>query len=161
MDAKKAFSILMIQEGIKAVIIKGDSGGLTKYGIAEASHPGVDIANLTQPQAEQIYLYDYWVPAQCNKLKEELQYAHFSCAVNCGVGSAARILQRASRVKEDGIIGEATLNASLRISIQDYCIEWGLHYKDVEESHPEDLKFKKGWQNRIDYILTEFKKGNL
>jgi len=36
-----------------------DPGGLTKYGIDKASHPHVDIKNLTEPQARAIY-QDEW-----------------------------------------------------------------------------------------------------
>ena len=39
--------------------VPGDPGGPTKYGIDTASHPGVDIRDLTADQATQIYLMEY------------------------------------------------------------------------------------------------------
>ena len=161
MDINKAFPILLQQEGISAVCVSGDKGGLTKYGISQAAYPKLDIKNLTMAQALDIYNSDYWLPARCAELKQELQYAHFSASVNCGVGSAARILQRACHVEDDGVIGNDTLKAQLNITLHDYCVEWGLHYKDIEEKHPEDMKFAKGWANRIDNIIQWYKDGKL
>ena len=162
MDILKAFAILMQQEGgVTITNTRNDKGGLTKYGIAQASHPGIDIANLNEDQAMKIYLNEYWQPSHCGELKAELQYIHFSCAVNCGVGSAAKILQRASKVKDDGLIGPATIGAAQSISIQDYAIEWNMHYKAIVENDASQSVFAKGWQNRIDRILQLFKKNQL
>src|SRR6266700_2325053 len=37
-----------------------DPGGETNYGIDKRSHPDVDIKNLTEAQAIDIYYTDYW-----------------------------------------------------------------------------------------------------
>jgi len=153
MDINKAFTILMEQEGTATTLTSNDRGGLTKFGIAQASHPGLDIANLTQDKAIEIYTKEYWTAASCPNLKPELQYMHFSCSVNCGVISAIKILQRACRVKDDGVVGKETLTASLQLSIQDYAIEWALHYKKIIEDDPTQKVFQEGWNNRINYIL--------
>ena len=161
MDIIKAFGLLMQQEGISTTNIAGDKGGLTKFGISKASHPNVDIANLTLDQAKDIYLNDYWVPGQINKLPTALQYAHFSCAVNCGVGSAAKILQRAAKVTDDGIIGPGTLASAEHVSIYDYAISWNEHYKAIVEKDATQAKFMLGWQNRVNKIIEWFKAGQL
>lgn len=162
MDIVKAFPLLMQQEGgDKITNNPNDLGKLTKFGIAKASHPNVDIANLTEDQAKHIYLDDYWVPAKISQLPVHLQYIHFSCAVNCGVGSAARILQRASKVPDDGIIGPGTLASCINVSIQDYAIEWNNHYKAIVENDESQSKFMVGWQNRINKIMDWFKAGQL
>jgi len=153
MDINKAFKLLMVQEGISITNIRNDRGGLTKYGIAQASHPTLDIAQLTQPEALTIYAGEYWGPAKCSALQSELQYMHFSCAVNCGVASANKILQRAARVTADGIVGDKTLQAAQNISIQDYAIEWAAHYKAIIDADPTQVVFQKGWNNRIQTIL--------
>ena len=161
MDILKAFPLLMQQEGISLTNIAGDKGGLTKFGIAKASHPNVDIASLTEQQAIDIYLNDYWVPGKISSLPIQLQYAHFSCGVNCGIGSAAKILQRSCRIEDDGIIGPGTLAACEKISIYDYCIEWNNHYKAIVEKDETQAKFMVGWQNRINKILDWWKAGQL
>lgn len=161
MDINKAFKLLMVQEGISLTNMRNDRGGLTKYGIAQASHPTLDIAKLTEPEALTIYAGEYWGPAKCSALKSELQYMHFSCAVNCGVASANKILQRATRVPVDGIIGDKTLQAAQAISIQDYAIEWAAHYKAIIDADPSQVVFQKGWTNRINTIIQWSEAGQL
>ena len=67
--------------------VAGDSGGLTKYGIDQASHPGVDIAGLNKQKATAIY-YELWKKHGISKMKYPLGEAYFDTVVNGG-GSAA------------------------------------------------------------------------
>ena len=39
-----------------------DPGGETKYGICKKSFPSLDIKNLTEDQAKDIYYKNYWQP---------------------------------------------------------------------------------------------------
>ncbi len=72
-----------------------DPGGLTKYGVAEKYNPGVDIANLTQAEAEQIYHDNYWVPVTrwVPDTHPELREVMFDAAIH-GHKHAVRALQR-------------------------------------------------------------------
>ena len=96
-----------------------DPGGATKYGITHAvlaQHRGravskADVRALTQKEAAEIYSRRYWDAAHCAALPAGLDLAAFDCAVNQGVGRAARLLQDAAKVKADGIIGARTLAA--------------------------------------------------
>src|SRR5581483_2390321 len=141
MDINKAFKLLMAQEGTSLTAIKNDKGGLTKFGIAQASHPTLDVAKLTPQDAITIYAGEYWAPAKCSYLKTELQYIHFSCAVNCGVASAVRILQRTAQVPDDSLIGDVTIRASNNVTIQDYAIEWASHYTAIIQHNPTQQIF--------------------
>ncbi len=161
MDITKAFPLLMKQEGYSMTNVQGDKGGLTKFGIAQSAHPGLDIARLTEAEAQTIYASEYWAPAKCSDLKTELQYIHFSMSVNMGVGGAARVLQSACNVLKDGIIGSGTLQAAEKISIQDYAIACVEKYKGIVEADGSQAKFLKGWENRIDQILQWYKQGFL
>ena len=38
-----------------------DPGGETNFGIAKRSHPDVDIENLTEDEAKDIYKEHYWI----------------------------------------------------------------------------------------------------
>ena len=51
-------------------------GGTTKYGIDQASHPGVDVANLTQDQAVAIY-HQEWLAHNLDALPDKLAIAAF------------------------------------------------------------------------------------
>jgi lysozyme family protein len=81
----------------------------TRYGISAASYPKINIRNLTQDMAREIYQRDYWKPCHCDDLAWPLCLVVFDCAVNCGTGTATRLLQQAIGVLDDGIIGPRTL----------------------------------------------------
>ena len=58
-DFEKAVEFVLRMEG-GYVNDPKDPGGETNFGIAKKSYPGVDIKNLTEEQAEEIYKRDYW-----------------------------------------------------------------------------------------------------
>ena len=75
---------------------KYDSGGLTKYGISQASYPNLDIKNLTVEQAKAIYKKNYWDTCKLDEVKDKaVAIQIFDIAVNCGNGGAGKIVQRA------------------------------------------------------------------
>ena len=100
---------------------KDDMGGETKYGITKRFYPHLDIKNLTKEEAKEIYYKDYWIPSKANKLPSELQYPYFDCVVNTGQSRAVKILQKACNnrntfdIKEDGLIGAATISAAKKL----------------------------------------------
>lgn len=83
----------------------------TKYGISAASYPTLDIADLTEVEAQAIYLRDYWMPIQGDQLPTALALVVFDGAVNSGVAQSAMWLQTATGVTADGAIGPETLSA--------------------------------------------------
>jgi hypothetical protein len=60
----------------------------TKFGISAASYPHLDIANLTQEQADAIYQRDYWQRSGANVLPWPACLLVFDTAVLHGVGTA-------------------------------------------------------------------------
>ena len=139
MTIDEAFPLLIQQEGISVTCQKNDKGGLTKYGITQASYPTLDIANLTTDKAKAIYCTDYWNAAKCSELKEELQYIVFSCAVNCGPGEARILLERAGGTN-------ATKETFAQV--------WREHYTAIVNRDPSQSKWLKGWNNRVDFCLN-------
>ncbi|MEY4402177.1 MAG: hypothetical protein RIR91_212 [Verrucomicrobiota bacterium] len=91
-----------------------DPGGLTRWGISQRSYPDLDIANLTKDDAVEIYYRDFWLPVRGDELPPKLALVVFDCAVNQGVQVAARLLQKACDVVQDGRIGPQTLKAARR-----------------------------------------------
>jgi len=85
-----------------------DPGGETKYGISKRQYPDVDIINLTEEQAIDIYHQDYWNPVSGDDLPKPLALCVFDCAVNQGVGAAIRLLQSSLGATVDGVIGPQT-----------------------------------------------------
>jgi lysozyme family protein len=88
-----------------------DPGGETKYGISKAAHPTLDIKDLTEAQAKQIYYTDYWMPCRCDVMALSLAIVVFDAAVNNGVSRATHWLQTALGVTADGVIGQHTMTA--------------------------------------------------
>src|SRR5215475_4829486 len=68
-------------EDVKAEIIEAegseytndplDPGGETKYGISKRAYPGVDIYNLTEAGALEIYERDYWIKYDLGQFKNQ------------------------------------------------------------------------------------------
>jgi lysozyme family protein len=104
----KAFEYVMYHEGGYVKDPK-DAGGETKYGISKRSYPHLDIKNLTQDQARQIYFVDFWMKSKCEQIENENIAAKlFDLAVHAGIPQAIKLIQRALRaagtqVTEDGI----------------------------------------------------------
>ena len=143
--------------------VPGDTGGCTKFGIDAASHPGVDIPNLTLVQATAIYRDCEWAHCRCDALPAHLDTAIFDCAVNNGEAVAAILLQRAiidcgTEIAADGEIGPQTLHlaslangpALLRRHLQ----LRRQRYADIVLHNPRDAKFLKGWLNRVNDLET-------
>lgn len=100
-----------------------DPGGATNLGItrrALAAWRGVrpwlklpksEVRALTRREAGRIYRARYWDSLCGDKLPAGVDYAVFDYAVNSGVASAAKALQRVVSAKADGVVGEKTLAA--------------------------------------------------
>jgi lysozyme family protein len=138
--------------------VPGDSGGLTKYGIDAASHPNVDIANLTRDGAIEIYYKCYWCPAHAEELNPPIGEFMFDTAVNNGLVYAVQVLQRALGVDTDGVIGPVTLQAANRSNPQELFTRLinarDEHYHSIVNRHPTNAKFLKGWLNRTKDLLA-------
>ena len=92
-----------------------DKGGETMYGItretARAYGYTGNMRNMPKETAKEIYRKGFWEKYKCNQMPEVIAYHFFDACVNHGAGNAARFLQRAACVADDGIIGRITLNA--------------------------------------------------
>jgi lysozyme family protein len=140
--------------------IKEDRGGLTKYGIDQRSHPGVDIEALTLLEAKDIYKREYWLKGQCDKLEWPLSLVHFDGCVNCGIGQATKFLQRAVGADDDGVFGKKTLAAvvsacsarSAETIAEEVVKLRTVFYKQLAAKNETDKRFLKGWLNRIEKL---------
>ena len=83
----------------------------TKYGIAAASHPNVDIANLTPAAAAAIRRSEYWTPAACDALPAGADLVVYDYAINAGLSRSIKALQAVLGLVQDGVIGKVTLTA--------------------------------------------------
>ena len=138
-----------------------DAGGETKFGIAKNANPTVDIKKLTWPQAQQIYFQRYWLAGSCDRMPSALAVLHFDGCVNHGVGAAAKFLQRALGVRDDGEIGPVTLgrleNADILAVCDSICRQRAEFYHSIVKRKPNQSKFLKGWLARINDVAAYIK----
>jgi lysozyme family protein len=146
--------------------VAGDSGGLTKYGIDQRSHPGVDIAGLTRPGAIGIY-HDEWKWRNLDALPAKLAVALFDVWVNGGYPvkwlqraiNATNLLKRVPSLVVDGDLGPKTI-AAAQACDQAAILRYFINERDsrfalLAANIPKDRQFFKGWKQR-DIDLTAY-----
>lgn len=135
----------------------------TKFGIDARSHPGVDIVNLTQEQAELIYQNEFFTSLS-GSLPWPLAPVFFDIHVNNGETRAIKILQKALGVAQDGLVGPVThgmIQSCNAVALA--CILPKFRdsfYEDLAEAVPKDRKYLRGWEVR-DADLLDWVKNNL
>jgi lysozyme family protein len=136
-----------------------DTGGETKFGIAQNANPDICVATLTLEQAQNVYFIRYWLAAKCDKIASPLSLLHFDTSVNMGVGGAAKLLQAALGLVADGDIGPKTLAAIAAIkNPSELCTKYlnlkQARYDAIVKANPTQAKFAKGWKTRNDAMRT-------
>jgi lysozyme family protein len=122
----------------------------TKYGISAASYPTIDIANLSLDDAKAIYRRDYWNKLQADKLDADLAFQAFDAAVNCGVGAAAKWLQRAARVNPvDGAIGPQSVAAITALEPWRVAVRLDAYRLLSNAAAGTFATYGKGWSTRV------------
>ena len=152
MNFDQAFDALLKHEG-GFVNHKDDKGGATRYGITEAVAREVgyrgEMRELPLELAQRIYRERYWDAVKADQLPSAVRYLVFDAAVNSGVGQAARWLQRAVKVKDDGVIGPMTLmaaNQSNPEALARRVLAQRLRFMSGLANWPA---FSRGWARRI------------
>lgn len=140
-----------------------DRGGATNNGITQATYDrwrdsnGQDrqsVRDISDGEVEMIYHRDYWVAAKCGALPWPVSAAQFDAAVNHGVGNAAKLLQRAVGVEDDGLIGPVTLGAVAELTTAQLLGEmlWERVKFYYAISTGSQLKFLRGWLRRLIHL---------
>jgi len=138
---ERAFKkVLKLEGGSK--YLKDDAGkGPTKYGINQTANPDVDIKNLTEDQAKDIYRKRYWNAIGGDALavkNPQLAIIAFDAAVNQGPGTAKQMLAQA---------GDSPYEL-LKLRQQ--------RYIDLKNENPEKFgKFLGGWTNRVSSLQKD------
>lgn len=115
MNFDEAFDRLIGHEG-GYVNNPMDPGGETNWGVtarvARARGYTGDMRYLTREKAKEIARAEYWDSCRADELPEAFRFDVFDGAYNSGVSQAAKWLQRAIGVTDDGKIGPATIAAA-------------------------------------------------
>jgi lysozyme family protein len=121
----------------------------TKYGISAAAYPGLDIENLLEQDAENIYRRDYYEPLHGGELKLPVILALFDGAVNAGLRQSVIWLQQAVSQLADGVLGAETLCAVSAVDALVLAREMLARRIDYYARLPTWPDFGLGWSRRI------------
>jgi len=134
-----------------------DPGGMTNLGVTKRVYEAyvghaVDEAAmraLTPDVVAPIYKRDYWDACRCDDLPDGVDYAVFDLAVNSGTRRAAKMLQKAAGVTDDGSIGPATLKAVAECNPRDLAADICENRLAFLQALPTWDVFGKGWGRRV------------
>ncbi len=151
MNFDAAFDILIGHEGGYANHPR-DPGGETMWGVtaqvARANGYKGKMIDLPRETAKAIYRADYWEPCRADLLPECIRFDVFDAAVNSGVGQAARWLQRAASVADDGAIGPITVAAAVAVG-ERLPARFNGHRLQFMTDLSTWPTFGKGWARRV------------
>jgi lysozyme family protein len=153
MSFSKVIKMVLEHEG-GYVNHPSDPGGETKYGISKRAYPEIDIAGLTEEDAEEIYFNDYWSRIKGEELPAGVACVVMDYAVNSGISRASKALQSVCGIANgDGIIGPASLNAVWTTVKNDGELTVVAAVCDQRREFIRGLSiyetFGKGWERRI------------
>lgn len=156
-DACLAFTLLPSDDGQPFHQTPGDPGGDTAWGITlatftywrkshgRAAPNASDLKNITDTEREALYGALFWNVVHGDSLPAGVDLMVFDDAVVGGTGTAARQLQQAVGVFQDGSIGPQTLDAVGAAT--------DLIAKIAQIEHDAYARgnrlFVNGWENRL------------
>lgn len=152
MTFDEAFEKLLGHEG-GFVDHPSDPGGATMYGVTErvARAQGYqgDMRNLPLDTAKAIARAEYWTPVRADDLPDAVRFDVFDAAYNSGVKQAAKWLQRAAGVTDDGVIGPQTIAAANGVAGYRLLARFNGHRLQFYTDLGTWPQFGKGWSRRV------------
>lgn len=155
--------VIESEGGYRLTNIPGDAGGQTYAGIARNPNPDWEgwalIDKGETPPKEMVWSFykaKFWDKVRGDELPSGIDYLAFDFAVNAGVGRAIKTLQSAAGTTPDGSIGPATM-AAIKSEGSHYLInKFGeakeAFYQGIVTRKPDQVKFIKGWLNRVAHV---------
>ena len=140
-----------------------DPGGATNWGCTQAvweqyvghSVTKDDIKALTKEDVKPLYKKRYWDAIHGDALPSGLDYCIFDCAINSGVGRAAKFIQQIVGVPADGAIGNNTVSAIAQINTVKLINEFSDKRQAFLEALPTFETFGKGWTRRVQEVRSK------
>lgn len=140
-----------------------DPGGATMKGVTlanfrryvKANATKADLRGISDAQVAVVFRRFYWDAVLAAELPDGVDYAVFDFAVNSGPGRAAKYLQAAVGVAQDGRIGPATLAAvkaePAGVIIDALCDERLAFLLRL----PTWATFGRGWSDRVKSVRVQ------
>ncbi len=147
MNFDLAFDRLMGHEG-SYVNDPLDPGGETNWGISKRSYPGVNIRALTRAEAKEIYRRDFWQAIHGDEMPGSVAFQVLDFAINSGIGTAIRKLQRAVGAADDGYWGPMSRRAVEAMAEHKVLMRFVAERLDFWRSLSTWGRFGNGWAGR-------------
>lgn len=161
MSFDKALQFVLAREG-GYVDNPHDHGGATNQGITQRTYNTfrakqgldfMDVRAISYSEITAIYSANYWKVAGCNELPDPLDLVQFDSAVQHGPHTAIKLLQRALRITDDGVLGAKTIGAvrstEPSLLIRRYLDERKAYYAAIIAHDPSQQAFATGWKARM------------
>lgn len=126
-----------------------DPGGETNWGLSKRSYPHLDIKALTRDEAKIIYRVDFWERIHADNMYSSVAFQAFDFAVNSGIETAARKLQLAVGVADDGHWGPVTQAAIANMSETSIIMRFAAERIDFYRKLTTWPSFGRGWAGRV------------
>jgi lysozyme family protein len=126
-----------------------DPGGETNWGISKRSYPTVNIKDLTRDGAIALYKRDFWDAIGLDNQPFGIGFQMLDFAVNSGISTAIRALQRSVGCADDGHIGAVTLAAVAAMSPHDFIMKFLAERLVFMTGCKNWSDAGKGWARRI------------
>ena len=130
-----------------------DPGGETNWGItkrtAQANGYNGSMRAMTREQAIGIYRQAFWERYHADQMPEAVAFQFFDACINHGHGNAARMLQRAAGVPDDGVIGAVSLKAINSLPENDLLLRFNAERLVFYTKLGTLGSFGKGWIRRV------------
>jgi len=143
-----------------------DSGGPTNYGITQSVFDSFrkergqlpySVKKITKLEVSAIYFQLYWLKGKCDKMEPEVAIFHFDTCVNLGVRQANKLLQRCIGAKDDGLIGDITLQQMKQYQEDEIIIKYiklrKEFYEKIVLKNSKLNVFLNGWMNRVNELV--------
>lgn len=137
---------------------KDDLGLQTWYGVSSAFLEGIGrVGPISKLDAKQLFFEHFWQPTGCQDMDPVAGWAYCDALVNHRPSPAAKMLQHALQVSEDGVVGPATKAAAKSINrktfIERYRTYRSRFYVKICKRNPSQLSFLVGWMDRVHLLL--------
>ena len=140
-----------------------DPGGATMKGITLATFSDFkkkamtkdELRAISDADVENIYKVGYWDAMRCDELPAGVDLLAFDMAVNKGVSRAARLLQQAAGVKDDGVLGPRSMEAIGKMPVKELIAKVSEGRRDFYRGLKTFSVFGRGWLRRVDETEKE------
>lgn len=158
----KSLALILKHEGLY-IDHPQDPGGATMKGITLATFTDFkgramskeELRAISDADVRAIYKSRYWDAVRADELKPGVDLLAFDMAVNKGVGRAAKLMQRAAGVPEDGALGPKSMAAINALDAADFIAKVSEARRDFYKSLKTFPTFGKGWLRRVDETEKE------